>query len=173
MDRRELTKRLDRLCQTCARYDGAKRRGSKWFNTCVTCGKKLPIEKLQGGHFIPRACYPFRWNDRNVHPQCISCNYYKNGAYVEYSQWFIKEYGEGSFNSYVDMYKSWQQGKLPALKIAEIREAYNYWLAKGRKLEQKTGPLFPKSWKPEPGGCIDYIKVSPSGQHDDTSGCPN
>ena len=60
---------------------------------------------------------------------------------------------------YVDKHKAWQQGKIPPLKIGEIREAYNYWLAQGRELEKKVGPLFPKGWKPEPGGYIDWEKA--------------
>lgn len=41
-----------------------------------------------------------------------------------------------------------KRGKIPALKISEIREKYDYWLKKGRELEQKIGPTFPASWKP-------------------------
>lgn len=86
--------------------------------------------------------------DGLAHHNCVRCNLYKNGAYIEYSQWFIKKYGEETFNRYVDTYRKWQQGKLPALKINELRELHDFWLAKGRELEQKIGPTFPKSWEP-------------------------
>lgn len=145
--RKDLIHRLDRLRQTCARYEGARKKKGAWVNTCVTCGATLPCDKLQGGHFCPRACYPLRWDERNVHPQCVRCNLYKNGAYIEYSQWFIKQYGQKLFDQYVNTYKMWQQGKLPAYKMNELREIYDHWLDKGRELEQKIGPKFPKTWK--------------------------
>lgn len=146
--RKEIIKRLDRLRQTYARYEGAKKKNGIWVNTCVTCGAVFPCDKTNGGHFCSRSCYPLRWDEKNVHCQCVRCNLYKNGAYIEYSQWFIKKYGEETFNRYVDVYRKWQQGKLPALKINELRELHDFWLAKGRELEQKIGPTFPKSWEP-------------------------
>lgn len=39
LTRKELIKRLDCLRQTYARYEGARKRGGKWWNKCVTCGK--------------------------------------------------------------------------------------------------------------------------------------
>lgn len=137
---------MDTLRQTVARYEGAKKKGGKWYNTCVTCGKTLPMEKLQGGHFITRQFYPYRWDERNVHCQCSGCNCFKNGAYIEYSQWFIKTYGQSLFDQYVDTYK---RGKQPAFKMQELRDLHDEWLKKGRALERRTGlSLFPKSWQP-------------------------
>lgn len=147
ISRKELIKRCDRLRQTYARYDGAKKVKGEWRNTCVTCGKVVACDKANGGHFVGRTCLPLRWDERNVHCQCVHCNLYKNGAYLEYSQWFIQEYGEKMFNSYVDKYKQWQAGKIPTLKIGEIRDIYDYWLKKGRELEEKIGTTFPKTWE--------------------------
>lgn len=146
LTRKDLVKRLDRLRQTCARYEGAKKKNGTWVNTCVTCGAVLPCNKMNGGHMIPRACYPLRWDIKNVHCQCVRCNLYKNGAYLEYSQWFIKEYGQRTFDQYVDMYRNWQRGKGETVKMDELRKLYDQWLVEGRKLEEKVGPLFPKTW---------------------------
>ena len=148
LTRKELIKRTDRLRQTVARYEGAKKRGNYWLNRCITCGQVIRCDKANGGHFIPRGCLPFRWDEKNVHCQCVHCNLYKNGAYIEYSQWFIRTYGQDIFDSYVKQYKDWQQGKKATFKIDEIRAVYDKWLAEGRKLEQKIGPLFPKTWEP-------------------------
>lgn len=92
---------------------------------------------------------PYRWDIRNVNCQCVHCNLYKSGAYIEYSQWFIKKYGQDIFDRYVDDYKKWQQGKIPAFKMQELKELHDQWLKKGRELEARTGlSLFPKSWQP-------------------------
>lgn len=147
LTRKDLIKRCDKLRQTYARYEGAKKRNGIWVNTCVSCGKTIACDKANGGHFVGRTCYPLRWDERNVHCQCVHCNLYRNGAYIEYSQWFIKEYGEKVFNDYVEKSRAWQQGKLPALRMEELRSIHDEWLKKGRELEKKIGPLFPKTWK--------------------------
>lgn len=72
LTRKELIHRTDRLRQVYARYDGAKKGGKEWYNRCVTCGRLLNVKKLQGGHFIPRGCYPLRWDERNVNAQCLT-----------------------------------------------------------------------------------------------------
>lgn len=145
--RKVLIQRLDKLRQTYARYDGAKKRKGEWVNSCVTCGRVLPCDKQNGGHFILRGCIPLRWDKKNVNCQCPACNLYKNGAYLEYSQWFIKQYGEEEFNRYVDMYREWRQGKIRAYRMDELRQIYDHWLKEGRELEKKVGKdLFPKSW---------------------------
>lgn len=72
LTRSDIIKRLDRLRQTYARYDGAKKVKGEWVNTCVTCGKRLPCDKQNGGHFCSRTCYPLRWDKRNVNCQCLT-----------------------------------------------------------------------------------------------------
>lgn len=149
LTRKELIKRCDRLRQTYARYDGAKKKKGQWVNTCVTCGAELPCNKTNGGHFIPRACYPLRWDEKNVHCQCVRCNLYKNGAYIEYSLWFSKTYGFETFNKYTELYKQWQTGKIKTTKMDELKLIYDDLLKKGRALEKKVGEqLFPKTWEP-------------------------
>lgn len=145
--RKELIKRCDRLRQTCARYENIKKKNNEWVGTCITCGRTLPVASLQGGHFISRGCIPLRWDKRNVHCQCQSCNGYKNGAYIEYSHWFIKQYGAEMFDAYVNVYKNWKQGKIQTVKMDELKNIYDHWLKEGRELEKKVGPLFPKTWE--------------------------
>lgn len=146
LTRKELIKRLDRLRQTYARYEGAKKKNGEWYNTCVTCGKTVLCKEANGGHFCGRACYPLRWDEKNVHCQCVRCNLYNNGSYIEYSQWFINKYGKETFDRYVETFRKWKAGKIPATKIDELRDTYDFWLKKGRELEKKIGPTFPKSW---------------------------
>ena len=146
LDRKDLIKRCDRIRQTLARYEGAKKKGNVWVKTCVTCGQTVRCDKANGGHFIPRGCLPFRWDEKNVHCQCVSCNLYKNGAYIEYSQWFIKQYGQEVFDRYVETFRKWRAGKIPPFKIDELRKQYDKLLKQGRELEKKVGPLFPKTW---------------------------
>ena len=154
LTRKELIHRTDRLRQVYARYDGAKKGGKEWYNRCVTCGKLLNVKKLQGGHFIPRGCYPLRWDERNVNSQCSRCNGFLNGAYISYSRWFIDKYGEDMFRHYTNIFELHKRGQTKPLTTAEIREEYNKWLGKGRELEKKVGPLFPKTWEKD----LDFME---------------
>lgn len=147
LDRKTLIKRCDKLRQTIARYDGAKKKGGAWVNKCVTCGQTVRCDKANGGHFISRTCLPLRWDKKNVNCQCVHCNLYRSGAYIEYSQWFINKYGRDVFDHYVDQYRAWREGKEKPFRIDEIRKIYDELLKEGRELEKKVGPLFPKTWE--------------------------
>lgn len=160
LDRKTLIKRCDKLRQTCARYEGAKKKNGVWVNKCVTCGQTVRCDKANGGHWIPRGCLLFRWDEKNVHCQCVGCNLYKNGAYIEYSKWFLEKFGKDTFDRYVDGYKESKAGKIPPFKMNELRGIYDHWLAEGRRLEKKIGKeLFPKSWV---SFGPDFIEQAPS-----------
>lgn len=63
---------------------------------CVTCGDWLNWKEVHAGHFIHISKqHPLSYDDRNIHPQCIRCNYYgaKGMASIEYTVWMIKKYG--------------------------------------------------------------------------------
>lgn len=62
---------------------------------CVTCGKWAKIKAMQAGHYISRTYLSTRFDERNVHPQCMSCNVFKKGNLDEYAIWLIGTYGEG------------------------------------------------------------------------------
>ena len=65
-------------------------------NNCISCGATdLRGYNKHGGHFIPSAsCGGFlRYDLRNVHNQCASCNLYRNGAGAEYTLTLQKKYG--------------------------------------------------------------------------------
>ena len=158
LKRQELIKRIDRLFQACRRYDGAWKKHGKWYNRCVTSGKVLPIEQIQAGHWIPRGCYATRWEPTNCNPQSAHDNLYKSGAYIEYSHWYIEKYGMEQYEQMIQIYNLHKQEKIPAFKMSELREKYDYWLEKGRELEKKVGALFPKSWV---SFGPDFIEQSP------------
>ena len=151
--RKEMTKRLDKLSQTVQRCEGMWKKDGVWVSRCVTSGKVCPCfgkNCMQGGHFIPRGVKSLRWDERNLHPQCQRDNGFRNGAYIEYSNWFINRYGFDTYKEFMEIYEAHKQGKARPFNIQEIKDMYNYWLKKGRELEEKTDQqLFPKSWKEE------------------------
>lgn len=64
--------------------------------TCWTCGKRGLIgSDFHGGHFIRDSVggVILRYDEDNIHPQCMSCNIFKGGNEGEYTLRMIKEYG--------------------------------------------------------------------------------
>lgn len=68
---------------------------------CITCGKKIPYNKAQGGHFVHRNHLDF--NFRNINMQCVRCNFHLSGAPGEYAVALDKKYGIGTAESLLAM----------------------------------------------------------------------
>lgn len=49
---------------------------------------------MQNGHFISRSSSTLRYSEENCRPQCIGCNVFKHGNYIEYTMRMIQEIGE-------------------------------------------------------------------------------
>ena len=62
---------------------------------CYTCLRLDLAKELDAGHYIKRGCFRTRWDERNVHAQCIGCNCFRNGNMDEYALHLIKDYGKG------------------------------------------------------------------------------
>ena len=51
------------------------------------------MASTQAGHYLRRAIQATRYNERNVHPQCLMCNVFKHGELPKYALFLIKTYG--------------------------------------------------------------------------------
>ncbi len=49
---------------------------------------------MQCGHFISRASSTLRFDEKNARVQCVGCNVFKHGNYIEYTTRMIKEKGK-------------------------------------------------------------------------------
>ena len=61
---------------------------------CYTCGKILPWQHIQNGHFVSRQYLATRWNEDNCRPQCWGCNGYGNGKPLDFEENLKRELGE-------------------------------------------------------------------------------
>ena len=60
---------------------------------CISCNKPL-IGKYDAGHFYSTGSYPeLRFNEMNVHGQCVYCNRHLHGNLLEYRIRLIKRIG--------------------------------------------------------------------------------
>lgn len=88
MSRKSLIKEADRVFSIYIRNRGE----TYGYNHCYTCGKYLPIEALQAGHFIPRRFTNVRWHPLNVWPQCPRCNIDLSGNLEVYERKLTAQY---------------------------------------------------------------------------------
>lgn len=66
---------------------------------CYTCGKILPREKLQCGHYIGRQHYATRWEPDNCRAQCVYCNCWNEGEKGIFRARLVQEVGENRVGS--------------------------------------------------------------------------
>ena len=76
----QLKKEADRLFSIYIR----KRDGK-----CVTCGGRPD----HAGHYISRSWLNLRYDEQNVHAQCIRCNIFMKGNMDEYTLFLVRKYG--------------------------------------------------------------------------------
>ena len=90
----KLKKKLDTVFSKYIRLKDADALG---YVQCYTCGVKKLWEKdgMQAGHFMSRKHTVTRWDERNVKPQCYSCNCHFYGRQYEFGLHLDNEYGEG------------------------------------------------------------------------------
>lgn len=81
---------LDAETSRMIRYKYADKNG---IVECFTCDAKLPINKIQCGHFIPRTHMATRFLPDNLRPQCPTCNEYKNGNLTIFAKRLEQEKG--------------------------------------------------------------------------------
>jgi hypothetical protein len=119
LDRKGLIAKLDRLFSLKVRQGAANQGG--WVD-CVTCGKSMPWEDSDAGHFVRRGHMAVRWDTRNVHPQCTRCNRFLDGNEGQYALFIIDKYGEETLRELLALKKTTRKWSVPELK--ELLEQY-------------------------------------------------
>jgi hypothetical protein len=59
---------------------------------CISCHKILE-GKYDAGHYYPSTHFSLRFDEANVHGQCVKCNQYLHGNLIEYRKGLIKRIG--------------------------------------------------------------------------------
>ena len=59
---------------------------------CISCGKRLE-KGYHAGHFRPTTHAPTRFNEDNIHGQCIQCNLYLHGNTERYKESLVLRIG--------------------------------------------------------------------------------
>jgi NADH:ubiquinone oxidoreductase subunit F (NADH-binding) len=66
------------------------------FVQCFTCGVFKHWKTVDAGHFQSRAKFSTRFDERNVKPQCKTCNGFRSGEQWKFARHLDRVYGEGT-----------------------------------------------------------------------------
>ena len=61
---------------------------------CISCGRILPYEQADCGHYINRKHMTTRFDEMNCNAQCRSCNRFDEGNIQGYRRGLVTLYGE-------------------------------------------------------------------------------
>lgn len=89
---------------------------------CISCDCKM-TGKFDAGHYFTVGAYPnIRFNEDNVHGQCVACNQHRHGNITEYSIRLPIRIGQERFDQLlIDRSKSLN------ITIEEIKEKIAYY----------------------------------------------
>ncbi len=86
-------RRADRAFSLYIRTRDSQKFGGRQFQ-CISCGRILPIEQCDAGHYVNRQHQSLRFNEFNVNGQCRHCNRFDEGNMMGYRQGLIEKHGE-------------------------------------------------------------------------------
>ena len=98
---------------------------------CYTCGKLMDWTEAQNGHFYTRGRYSTRWDESNVRCQCVGCNVFLHGNYINYTRNMVNEIG-------MDKLVELEVKSLRPMKIAtcELQDMVDYYELKVNQLKE-------------------------------------
>jgi hypothetical protein len=89
---------------------------------CISCERPL-TSKYDAGHCFSVGSYPnIRFNEDNVHGQCVFCNQHKHGQQAEYLFNLPNRIGQERFDQLLEMRKN--SLHLSSLEIEELKIKY-------------------------------------------------
>lgn len=101
-------------------------------NVCISCGV-THSSAWQAGHFISVGANPtLRFNEQNIHKQCVQCNMFNGGNPIPYRVNLIQKIGSAA----VEFLESWHPPVKMTREMAEEIEAM--YMAKLKNLSSLT-----------------------------------
>lgn len=101
---------------------------------CVSCAKPFNT-KYDAGHFYSVGSYPnLRFNEDNVHGQCVQCNRDLHGNHAEYSLRLPERIGQERFNALTEARK--ETLRISETEIKELLKHYRLKINEAKKTTQ-------------------------------------
>lgn len=125
----DLKAKLDRVFSLYIRLRDTMPGG---YFRCISCGQIKPFEQADCGHYFSRTHLATRFDERNCHAECRSCNRFKADHLEGYRVNLIKKIGEKQF----ELLK-WKSAQTCKMSDFEYRELIKYYQALTNKLKEK------------------------------------
>ena len=72
---------------------------------CISCGRKMPFRHFDAGHYFSRSHTSTRWDEDNVHAECIECNRFAQNHLEGYRENLIDKIGLRRLNALEERHK--------------------------------------------------------------------
>ena len=94
--------KLKQSVQTLFNKKIRERDSKDGFFVCISCTRKLPIEKANAGHFFPVKGFNWlRYDEDNVNIECIHCNGFNKAHLIYYARNLQKKIGIERFEALI------------------------------------------------------------------------
>ena len=145
--------KLDRLMSVYIRMRDSREFHYKYFR-CISCGRILPIDQADNGHYCGRTHMSLRFDTRNQNAECKRCNRFSSDHLIGYRKNLIMKLGRLAYlqkNPHVplDMEEVKRLGEqqvdlLEVMKhqaknwsVFELQELYKYYAALILKMNEE------------------------------------
>lgn len=99
---------------------------------CISCVKPL-VNKFDAGHFFTVGAYPnIRFDEYNVHGQCVECNQHKHGNVSEYAINLPKRIGKEHYNELLE-----RRNERSNLSVEDIKDKIDYYKLLTKQINDK------------------------------------
>ena len=129
--RSEELAKADRAFSLYIRTRDSQKYGGTEFK-CISCGRVLPIEQADDGHYCDRMHMATRFHELNVWAQCIECNRFKDGNISNYRERLVGLIGEDAVSELEQLHYTTKK-----LDVFDLREIANKYKNKIKEFKYK------------------------------------
>jgi hypothetical protein len=114
---------LQKIFNTYIRLRDTKYENGKAFFVCISCNYPKEMDQMHAGHFYPvGGNEAVRFDEDNVHGQCLKCNTFLHGNLLPYQAALIKKIGKERFE--LLGIKRMNRSKMMAFEIEVLKDEY-------------------------------------------------
>lgn len=131
-ERKEKAMTLSDYIQICQKIFNTYIRFRDQYEPCISCGKTL-VQKYDAGHYFNAGGHPaLRFDEDNVHGQCVRCNRDLHGNLIEYRDGLMQRIG-------IDLLTALESRKNEVRKytITEVKELIKEYRLKIKQIQNK------------------------------------
>ena len=92
-----LVKKLDAEFSLYIRLRDSRPYGYKYFK-CISCGRILPFEQMDCGHFVGRTHMSTRFDELDCHGECRACNRFSSDHIIYYQRNLEQKIGKAKLD---------------------------------------------------------------------------